>query len=95
MDAENYQAYRDEDEDGYQCYYGGFWEASPVELVLPYDGLLVPRNRQLPGTNQLLAGRAVLTRVEGRQVGVLELAEMSEHGFAAAATATRNDRGQF
>ncbi|MET9002061.1 DUF1883 domain-containing protein [Amycolatopsis sp. NPDC004169] len=38
MDAEDYQAYRDEDEDGYQCYYGGFWETSPVELVLPYDG---------------------------------------------------------
>ena len=37
MDAENYQAYRDEGEDGYEYHYGGFWETSPVELVLPYD----------------------------------------------------------
>jgi hypothetical protein len=35
MDAENYQAYLDEEE--YE-YHGGFWESSPVRLDVPYDG---------------------------------------------------------
>jgi Domain of unknown function (DUF1883) len=34
LDADNYQAYLDEDE----CeYYGGSWEVSPVVLDVPYD----------------------------------------------------------
>ena len=37
MDAENYQSYLGGDEYNYQ--YGGFWEMSPVELVLPYDNV--------------------------------------------------------
>ncbi|MFE5564832.1 DUF1883 domain-containing protein [Amycolatopsis japonica] len=35
LDAENYQAYLDEED--YE-YYGGFWESSPVRLDVPYDG---------------------------------------------------------
>jgi hypothetical protein len=35
MDADNYQAYLDEDE--YE-FHGGFWESSPVGLEIPYDG---------------------------------------------------------
>ncbi|MEU9686768.1 DUF1883 domain-containing protein [Amycolatopsis japonica] len=35
MDAENYQAYLDEEE---YDFYGGFWESSPVTLDVPYDG---------------------------------------------------------
>lgn len=35
MDAENYQAYLDEEE--YE-FYGGFWESSPLSLDVPYDG---------------------------------------------------------
>lgn len=35
MDADNYQAYLDEDE--YQ-WYGEFWETSPITLEIPYDG---------------------------------------------------------
>ncbi|MFD6070814.1 DUF1883 domain-containing protein [Amycolatopsis lurida] len=35
MNAENYQAYLDGDE--YDLWYSGFWETSPIELVLPHD----------------------------------------------------------
>lgn len=35
MDAENYQAYCNEEE--YE-FHGGFWEASPLSLDVPYDG---------------------------------------------------------
>jgi hypothetical protein len=35
MDAENYQAYLDEEE--YE-YHGGFWESRPVRLDVLYDG---------------------------------------------------------
>lgn len=35
MDADNYEAYRDDDE----CeYFGGVWEISPLSLDVPYDG---------------------------------------------------------
>lgn len=35
MDADNYQAYLDEDE--YVQYYGDPWEVSPLVLEVPYD----------------------------------------------------------
>ncbi|UKD50939.1 DUF1883 domain-containing protein (plasmid) [Amycolatopsis sp. FU40] len=47
MDADNFQAYRDGEE--YE-FHGGFWESSPADLVVPYDGywfLVIDSN---PGT---------------------------------------------